>query len=82
MNFYTTSILALVCFYVLLVIVLFFFQGNLLYHPSVNNYIKDQETKEPSGIEIVSITTKDKIDLIGWYYNKNIEPIKVSPNLT
>ena len=43
MNFFTTSILALVCFYVLLVIVVFFFQGNLLYHPSVNSYIKDKE---------------------------------------
>jgi len=77
MNFYTTSILALVCFYVLLVVVLFFFQGNLLYHPSVNNYTKDQETKEPSGIEKVRITTKDKIDLIGWFYNKNIENSKI-----
>ena len=77
MNFYTTSILALVCFYVLLVVVLFFFQGNLLYHPSVNNYTKDQETKEPSGIEKVKITTKDKIDLIGWFYNKNIENSKI-----
>jgi len=76
MNFYTASILALVCFYVLLVVVVFFFQRNLLYHPSVNNYIKDQEVKKPSEIEIVSITTRDKIDLIGWYYNKNIENSK------
>jgi len=73
MNFYTASLLALVCFYILLVAVVFFFQGNLLYHPSVNNYIKDQETKEPSGIEKVKIVTKDKIDLIGWFYNKNLE---------
>ena len=77
MNFYTTSILALVCFYVLLVVVLFFFQGNLLYHPSVNNYIKNQEAKEPSGIEKVRITTKDKIVLIGWFYNQNIENSKI-----
>ena len=77
MNFYTTSILALVCFYALLVVVLFFFQGNLLYHPSVNNYTKDQDMKEPSGIEKVRITTKDKIDLIGWFYNKNIENSKI-----
>jgi len=76
MNFYTASILALVCFYVLLVVVVFFFQRNLLYHPSVNNYIKDQEVKKPSEIEIVSITTRDKIDLLGWYYNKNIENSK------
>jgi len=77
MNFFTTSILALVCFYVLLVFVVFFFQGNLLYHPSVNNYIKDQEAKEPLEIEKVKITTKDKIDLIGWFYNKNLENSKI-----
>ena len=76
MNFYTTSILALVCFYVLLVVVVFFFQRNLLYHPSVDNYIKDEEVKEPLEIEKVKITTKDKIDLIGWFYNKNIENTK------
>ena len=76
MNFYTTTILALVCFYVLLVVVLFFFQGNLLYHPSVQNYIKDQGPKEPSGVKKVRITTNDKIDLIGWFYNKNIENSK------
>ena len=76
MNFYTTSILALVCFYVLLVVVVFFFQGKLLYHPSVNNYIKDKESTEPSEIEKVKITTRDKIDLIGWFYNKNIENSK------
>ena len=76
MNFYTTSILALVCFYVLIVLILFFFQGNLLYHPSVNNYIKDQTAKEPTGIEKVRITTKDKIDLIGWFYSNNMENSK------
>ena len=42
MNFYTTSILALLCFYVLLVIVVFFFQRGLLYHPTINNYLEDR----------------------------------------
>ena len=76
MNFYTTSILALVFFYILLLIVVFFFQRNLLYHPSVDNYLKDQAVIEPSEIEKVKITTKDKIDLIGWFYNKDIEKFK------
>ena len=76
MNFYTTSILALVFFYILLLIVVFFFQRNLLYHPSVDNYLKDQVAIEPTEIEKVKITTKDKIDLIGWFYNKDIEKFK------
>ena len=76
MNFYTTSALALIFFYILLIIVLFFFQRNLLYHPSVDNYLKDNSGTEPSEIEKVKVTTKDKIDLIGWFYNKDIEKFK------
>ena len=73
MNFYTTSILALVSFYILLIIVVFFFQRNLLYHPSVDNYLEDQVAKEPTEIEKVKITTRDKIDLTGWFYHQDLE---------
>ena len=76
MNFYTTSILALVFFYILLLIIVFFFQGNLLYHPTTNNYLKDQTAREPSGIEKVKIVTKDEINLIGWFYNQDLEKFK------
>ena len=73
MNYFTTIILALVSFYVLLLTVVFFFQRNLLYHPSVDNYLKDQITNEPNKIEKVKITTEDNIDLKGCFYNKNIK---------
>jgi len=76
MNFYTTSILALLLFYILLVIIVFSFQRNLLYHPSVDNYLKDNSVTEPTEIKKVKITTEDKIDLIGWFYNKDIEKFK------
>jgi len=77
MNFYTSSLVAIVSFYVLLLIVLFFFQRNLLYHPSLDNYInKDQTDTHPSYIEEVKISTRDKIDLIGWFYNKDLENLK------
>ncbi len=76
MNFYTTSILALVSFYALVLIVVFFFQGNLLYHPSVDNYLKDQVVNEPTEIEKIKITTQDKIDLMAWFYNRNLEKFK------
>jgi len=76
MNFYTTSILALVFFYILLLIIVFFFQGNLLYHPTTNNYLKDQAAREPAGIEKVKIATKDEINLIGWFYNQDLEKFK------
>ena len=76
MNFYTTSILALVFFYVLLLIIVFLFQGNLLYHPTTDNYLQNQVEREPAEIEKVKITTKDKINLIGWFYNRNLEEFK------
>ena len=76
MNFFTTSILALVFFYILLLSAVFLFQRNLLYHPSVDNYLKDQIVKEPTEIEKVKITTSDKIDLIGWFYKKDLKQFK------
>ena len=76
MNFYITSILALVFFYVLLLIIVFFFQGNLLYHPTTDNYLQNQAEREPAEIEKVKITTKDKINLIGWFYNRDLEEFK------
>ena len=53
MNYFITIILALVSFYVLLLSIVFLFQRNLLYHPSVNNYLKDKVTNEPTAIEKV-----------------------------
>ena len=76
MNFYTTSILALIFFYILLIIIAFFFQRNLLYHPSIDNYLEDNLGTEPTEIEKVKIITEDKIDLIGWFYNKDIKKFK------
>ena len=77
MNFFTTSIIALVCFYALLVIMVFFFQRNLLYHPSIDNYLKDdQNNNRPTEIEKVKIKTKDNIDLTGWFYNRETNKFK------
>ena len=76
MNFFTTSILAVILFYILLIIIVFFFQRNLLYHPSIDSYLKDNFDAEPTEIEKVKITTEDKIDLIGWFYNKDLEKFK------
>ena len=46
---------------------MFFFQSNLLYHPSVDNYFKDKVVNEPTEIEKVKITTVDNIDLVAWF---------------
>ena len=73
MNFYVTTALGLILFYILLTVLVFFLQRNLLYHPSVDNYLKDDLAEEPTEIEKVKITTEDKIDLVGWFYNKDIK---------
>ena len=73
MNFYTTSALSLVLFYILLVIILSFFQRNLLYHPSIDNHLKDDLVIEPTEINKVKITTNDNIDLLGWFYNRDVK---------
>ena len=76
MNYFNTIILTLLSFYILLLAVMFFFQRSFLYHPSVDNYLKDQTINEPSGIEKVKITTEDNIELVAWFYNKNMETFK------
>ena len=76
MNYFTTIVLALVSFYFLLLTIVFSFQRNLLYHPSADSYLKDEVTNEPTEIEKVKITTVDNINLVAWFYNKNIEKFK------
>ena len=76
MNLFTTSIVALVSFYILLLIVVFLFQRNLLYHPSVNNYLNNEGSGEPTEIEKVNIVTNDEIELVGWFYEKNLNKFK------
>tara|TARA_B100001057_G_scaffold141998_1_gene141707 strand:+ start:659 stop:1378 length:720 start_codon:yes stop_codon:yes gene_type:complete len=45
----------------------------LLYHPNENNYSGDQISVD---IKKVKILTSDKIELIGWYHEKNIKNLK------
>jgi len=76
MNYFTTIILVILSFYVLLLTVVFFFQRNLLYHPSIDNYLKGNNTNELSEIEKVQINTLDNLDLTAWFYNKDIKKLK------
>ena len=64
-------IIFLVYFFIL--IFLYFYQRNLLYHPNENNYSGDQLSVD---IKKVKILTSDKIELIGWYHEKNIKNLK------
>ena len=68
MNYLTTILLTFVILYLLIVILTYIFQRNLLYHPKENNYFSD---KIAVSIKKVKVTTQDNIDLISWYHNKN-----------
>ncbi len=44
-----------------------------MYHPNENNYSNDKITVS---IEKIKIKTKDNIDLLGWYHEKNLKKFK------
>ena len=70
---FVSSVLAL---YISFVLLLYLFQRSLIYHPSINNYLKDGQANEPTEIEKVKINTVDNIDLVAWFYNKDIKKLK------
>ena len=73
MHFFTTIILIFLFIYFFILLSTYFFQRNLLYHPKENNYHGDQLLVS---IEKVKVKTKDNIELLSWYHNKNINNYK------
>ena len=59
--------------YLFVLVFLYFYQRNLLYHPNENNYSGD---KILVNIEKVKIQTSDNIELLGWYHEKNLKDYK------
>ena len=59
--------------YFLVLVFLYFYQRNLLYHPNENNYSEDKISVD---IENVRIKTSDNIELLGWYHEKNLKDFK------
>ena len=69
MNYFTNILIISVLIYFFILIFTYIFQRNLLYHPEENNYFDDQLIVP---IEKVKIKTKDNIELLSWYHNKDI----------
>ena len=69
----TNILLLILTVYLAITSTLYFFQRNLLYYPSVNNYSGE---KLNFSIEKVKIKTKDNIELLSWYYAKDSENYK------
>ena len=73
MNFLTQILVIIVLIYFFILISIYFFQRDLLYHPTENNYFGDKLTVS---IEKIKINTEDNFDLISWYHNKDIHKYK------
>ncbi len=71
--FLFNALFVIISAYIIVMIFLYFYQRNLLYHPAENNYSGDKLTVN---IEKVKITTEDDIELLAWYHNKNIKKYK------
>ena len=72
-NFLLEVIIGILVVYSSVLIVLFIFQRNLMYHPDENNYFGD---KLEVNIEKVKIKTPDKINLLSWFHKKDLKKFK------
>ena len=67
------TFIGIIIIYTSVLIVLFIFQRNLMYHPNENNYFGDKLEVE---IEKVKIITSDNLNLLGWFHNKDLKKFK------
>ncbi len=73
MNYFILILTIFITIYLIILFSTFFYQRQLLYHPSENNYFGDKLTVS---IEKIKIKTKDGIELLSWYHNKNLSDYK------
>ena len=73
MNYITLILLIFAIIYFFILISTYFFQRNLLYHPTENNYAGDQIFVS---VQKIKIKTQDGLELISWYHNKNLNKYK------
>ena len=71
--YFLQFILTIFVIYFFVLVFLYFYQRNLLYHPNENNYSGDKISVD---IEKVKIQTADNIELLGWYHEKNLKDYK------
>ena len=72
-NIFLEIIIGTLVIYLSILILLFIFQRNLMYHPNENNYFGD---KLEVDVDKVKIRTTDNISLLGWFHKKNLKNFK------
>ena len=68
-----TSVTIVILCYLLVVVFVFFYQRNLLYHPFENNYNTDQANFSYEEVFILLLITKS---LKAWFHKKDLKKKK------
>ena len=72
-NLILEIVFGILAIYILVLILLFIFQRNLMYHPDENNYFGD---KLEINIEKVKVNTSDNLNLLAWFHKKDLKKFK------
>jgi len=73
MKYFYLAVSSVVLAYFIIILFVYFYQRNLLYHPSENNYLNDKIT---FNYEEIYIETKKKIKLKSWFIKKDLNKFK------
>jgi len=66
-------VIGIIVIYASLLVLLFIFQRNLMYHPDENNYFGD---KLEVDVQKIKIKTSDGLDVLGWFHKKDLKKFK------
>ena len=73
MKYFYLAVSSVVLAYFIIILFVYFYQRNLLYHPSENNYLNDKIT---FNYEEILIETDKKIKLKSWFIKKDLDKFK------
>lgn len=73
MKYLYLTLSSVIIAYLVIVIFIYFYQRNLLYHPSENNYQNDEAQFD---YEEINIDVEDNISLKSWLINKDLKNLK------
>ena len=73
MKYLYLAVSSVVLAYFIIILFVYFYQRNLLYHPSENNYLNDKIT---FNYEEIFIETDKKIKLKSWFIKKDLDKFK------
>ena len=74
MKYFYLAASSIILAYIVITTFIFFYQRNLLYHPSENNYLND---KIAFDYEELFINTDKDINLKSWFIKKDLSKFKI-----